>query len=183
MDWLVGGDRRSLAVDRIYDAAAESVAVRGLDRLSVDDIAERVGCSRATVYRYAGGKGAIRDAVLARAIQRIAVSVHESVAELVGVERVVMAIVASLDAIRGDPVSASALSTGAPTADSLNSSLTASPRLAGAASELAGLGPNDRVAAEWIVRVVLSLLYWPAGNRDVEMAMVRRFVAPAFSAE
>jgi len=45
------------AVEQIYDAATEAVADHGLDGLSMEDIAVRAGCSRATVYRRVGGKG------------------------------------------------------------------------------------------------------------------------------
>ena len=60
-------------------------------------------------------------------------------------------------------------------------SLTASPLLAGFASELAGLTDRDPEAAMWVVRVVLSLLYWPVGDSRFERQMLERFVAPAFA--
>ena len=101
-DWLVGGDRRSVASDRIYAAATDLIARDGLDAFDIDALAKRVHCSRATVYRYAGGKAEIRDAVLARVALRIVDSVRETVADLTGPERVVTAItVASeLDPVR-----------------------------------------------------------------------------------
>lgn len=179
MDWLAGGDRNDLAVERIYAAATESVAARGLDRLSIDDIAERAGCSRATIYRHVGGKTAIRDAVLARSIARIGAEVRAAVARLHGAERVVEAILVSLRAVRGDHVAAGLLF-GTPAADQLNRSLHDSPQLTAAAAELAGLDPDDDIAAEWVVRVVLSQLSWPNADEDREARMVRRFVAPAF---
>jgi hypothetical protein len=49
------------------------------------------------------------------------------------------------------------------------------------ATELNGLTDDDTQAAQWIVRVVLSLLYWPIGDWDVERQMVKRFVSPAFA--
>jgi AcrR family transcriptional regulator len=64
-DWLVGGDRRTIAAERIYAAATELIAREGLDALGIDTLAGRVQCSRATIYRYAGGKAEIRDAVRA----------------------------------------------------------------------------------------------------------------------
>ncbi|WP_156095199.1 TetR/AcrR family transcriptional regulator, partial [Nocardia lijiangensis] len=71
-DWLAGGDRRALAVERIHAAAADLIAREGMAGLSIDRVAMRAGCSRATVYRYVGGKGALREAVLAGATARIA---------------------------------------------------------------------------------------------------------------
>jgi AcrR family transcriptional regulator len=175
MDWLAGGDRAELATERIYAAAAESAALRGLDRLSIDDIAARVGCSRATVYRHIGGKRQLRDGVLARSIARIGAEVAAAVDGLDGEERIARAILVSLETIRTDPVAAGLL-TGAP----LGRSLIDSPRLAATATALAGLPVDDTVAPEWVVRVVLALLYWPMPRQDEE-AVVGRFVAAALA--
>jgi len=180
MDWLAGGDRTTLAIEKICAAAADAVAARGLDRLSIEDVADRAGCSRATVYRHVGGKRQLRDAVLGRSIARIGVAVAESVANLDGRERVVRAILSALDIVRSDGV-ASALFADAPKADNLNRTLIDSPRLAAAAAELTGLSADDTIAPDWIVRVVLALLYWPMRDREAEEAVVRRFVAAAAS--
>jgi hypothetical protein len=60
--------------------------------------------------------------------------------------------------------------------------LHSSPALAHLAAELTGITDADSQAAQWIVRLVVSLAYWPAGNSRVERQMLKRFVAPAFSA-
>jgi hypothetical protein len=49
--------------------------------------------------------------------------------------------------------------------------LAGSPPLAGLATELTGLTDRDSQAAQWVVRVVMSLLYWPV------------VVAPAFAVD
>jgi AcrR family transcriptional regulator len=175
MDWLAGGDRTTLAVEKICAAAADAVATRGLDRLSIEDVADRAGCSRATVYRHVGGKRELRDAALARSIARIRAEVAAAVAGLDGEERVARAILVSLETVRTDPVAAGLL-TGAP----VGRSLIDSPRLAATATALAGLPVGDALASEWVVRVVLALLYWPMLPADEEAA-VRRFVAAAFA--
>ena len=59
--------------------------------------------------------------------------------------------------------------------------LTESPIVAGFATDLNGLTEDDTAAAQWIVRVVLSLLYWPIGDGEVERQMLQRFVSPAFA--
>jgi hypothetical protein len=59
--------------------------------------------------------------------------------------------------------------------------LTGSPVLARFATDLAGLTDSDPEAAHWVVRVVLSLMYWPAGDDETERQVVQRFVAPAFT--
>lgn len=179
MDWLAGGDRTELATERIYAAAADSAALHGLDRLNIDEIAVQVGCSRATVYRHVGGKGQLRDGVLARSIAQIGARVAAAVDGLDGEERVARAILVSLNAIRTDAV-ASRLLEMTPGMDGVNRSLIDSPRLAATATALAGLPADDAVAPEWVVRVVLALLYWPMSRQDEE-AVVRRFVAVGFA--
>lgn len=177
-DWLVGGDRRSVAAERIYAAATDLVAKGGVDALDIDVLAKSVHCSRATVYRTVGGKAEIIDAVLARAARRIIDSVREGVRALSGSERVVTAITAALASIRADPLG-QVLITSARGAQ--GSWLTSSALLAGFATDLSGLADRDDEAARWVVRVVLSLMFWPMGDADAERAMLRRFVAPAFS--
>jgi hypothetical protein len=49
------------------------------------------------------------------------------------------------------------------------------------ATDLNGLTDDDTEAAQWIVRIVLSLLYWPVSDADVERQMVKRFISPAFA--
>ena len=86
-DWVVGGDRRAAAADRIYAAATDLALRDGLDAFDIEALAERVHCSRATVYRYAGGKSQIRDAVLMRLAAGVVDTVRSAVADLSGPER------------------------------------------------------------------------------------------------
>jgi hypothetical protein len=58
--------------------------------------------------------------------------------------------------------------------------LTESPIVAGFATDLNGLTDDDTEAAQWIVRIVISLLYWPVDGADTEHRVVERFVLPAF---
>lgn len=136
-------------------------------------------CSRATIYRYAGGKAEIRDAVLTRAAARIIDGVRSAVDKLSGSERVVTAIMLALKLIRSDPLAQLMISS-IRGADALPW-LTASPMLAGFATDLAGLTDGDPQAAQWVVRVVLSLVYWPVEDDHAERQLVQRFVAPAFT--
>ncbi|TPG36421.1 TetR/AcrR family transcriptional regulator [Mycolicibacterium hodleri] len=166
-----GGPSR--VVERILEAATQAVADNGFDGLSMDDIAVRAGCSRATVYRRMGGKEALRDAVLDEAIDRINASVAGSVVDLDGEERLVRAIVASLDTIRTDPVSA-ALLTGPATVGSVSSALIT--QVTDSIALLSGIDVDDGVGCELIARVTLSLLCWPGADSGTELAMIRRYV-------
>src|SRR6476661_588498 len=117
-DWLFDGGRRATATERIYATATELIYRDGMDAFNVDALAAATHCSRATIYRYVGGKKDIREAVLARAATRITEIVRASV---------------------------------------------------------------DAPAARWIVRLVLSLLFWPDTDPHAEHQMLQRFVAPAFA--
>lgn len=178
-DWVVGGDRRAAAADRIYAAATDLVIRQGLDAFDIDTLAAQVHCSRATIYRYAGGKAQIRDAVLMRLSAGIIDTVRSAVEGLSGPERVVTAIAVALEQIRSNPIRRLMLtSSNSPELGELHSS----PMLGHLAAELTGITEADPQAAQWIVRVVVSLAYWPAGNSRVEQQVLRRFVAPAFNA-
>jgi AcrR family transcriptional regulator len=176
-DWLVGGDRRVAAADRIYAAATDLVVRDGLDAFDVDTLAARMHCSRATIYRYAGGKAQIRDAVLTRLAARIIDTVRRSVEGLSGPERIVKAITVALEQIRSDPTRRLMISSMA-TRDL--SDLPSSPVLGRLAADLTGITDDDPQAAQWIVRVVLSLAYWPIGDSRFEQQVLQRFVSPAF---
>src|ERR1700742_1856765 len=91
-DWLFDDGRRAAATERIYAAATDLIVREGPDAFNVDALAALAHCSRATIYRYVGGKKEIREAVLARAAVRIVHTVRESVAGRSGPERVVTAI-------------------------------------------------------------------------------------------
>lgn len=175
-DWLVG-DRRDAAAERIYAAATELIARDGIDAFDIVALQARVHCSRATIYRHVGGKTQIRDAVLAREAERIVESVRTAVQGLSGPERTVTAVEVALDRIRADPLGQALLRPmhGASGVQWIGRS--AMPLAL--AAELAGL-TDDPVAAQWIVRVVLSLLFWPVDDRGTEREMIRRFLAPCW---
>jgi AcrR family transcriptional regulator len=176
-DWLVGGDRRAAASERIYAAATDLITRNGLDAFDIDSLAARVHCSRATIYRHVGGKAEIRDAVLFRAAAQIIDTVRLAVVDLSGSERIVTAITVALGRIRTDPLGRLMLNS---IRAQEMSWLTVSPIVAGLATDLNGLTEDDPAAAQWIVRVVMAMLYWPVDDVEVERQMVQRFVAPAF---
>jgi AcrR family transcriptional regulator len=176
-DWLVGGDRRAVATERIYEIATDLIARRGIAAFDIDALAARAHCSRATIYRHVGGKGEIRDHVLMRVAERIVDTVRRTVEGMTGSERVVTAITVALEQIRSDPLGQSMISRSTVVGQA---DLPASPVMENLAAELTGIAADDPAAARWVVRVVLSLLYLPIGDAELEREMVQRFVAPAF---
>jgi len=178
-DWLVGGNRRAAAAERIYAAATDLIARDGMDGFDIDALASRVHCSRATIYRCAGGKRQIRDAVMERSATRIVDAVRLAVDGLSGAQRIVTAITVALGEIRSDPLGQLMFSTIRGGQD--RTWLTESPIVARLATDLNGLADGDTEAVQWIVRVVLSLLYWPVADAATEQKMVERFISPAFA--
>ena len=53
--------------------------------------------------------------------------------------------------------------------------------MAGFATDLNGLTDDDSQAAQWIIRVVMSMLYWPIGDAEIEREVLQRLVLPAFN--
>lgn len=171
-DWLIG-DRRAEAAERILSAATELIVRHGLEAFDIAALQQKVHCSRATIYRHVGGKNQIREAVLMREAERIIESVRAAVDGLSGDERTITAIVVALDRIRADPLGRTLL-------NSMRRGELAwvgrSPIPPTLATELTGIADDDSHAAQWIVRVVLSLLFWPIEDPATERAMLQRFL-------
>jgi AcrR family transcriptional regulator len=177
-DWIFDGDRSGVARERLYAVAADLIARDGFEAFTVDALAARAHCSRATIYRHVGGKRQLRDAVLARSSARIVDVVRASVKDLTGAERVITAIEVAVTQIRSDPAGQLFVESAAGTRGS--EWLAGSAEVTGLANELAGLSGDDPIAARWIVRLVLSLLFLPDKDAHAERQMLRRYVAPAF---
>jgi AcrR family transcriptional regulator len=177
-DWLFDDGRRTAAVERIYAAATELIYRDGIGAFNVDLLAAQTHCSRATIYRYVGGKKDIREAVLARAGARIVETIRASIEGRTGPDRVLTAIEVAVAEIRAHPAGQLFL-------DSARQGgwnwLTASDAVAAFASELTGIADDDPQAAQWIVRMVMSLLLLPDTDPRAEHRLLQRFVAPAFT--
>lgn len=176
-DWLVGRDRRSEATERIYMAAADLIARLGYDGFTIEALAARVHCSPATIYRQAGGKAAIRDAVVAAQAARIVDTTREAIKDLTGPERVVTATIIALENLRSDPLAQLMRSIhAAPVSDWVISS----PTVTGLAAEMLGPGIDDPLAAQWLIRVFLALWSWPLKDPVAERDLVERFLGPSY---
>ncbi|MBB2992436.1 AcrR family transcriptional regulator [Mycolicibacterium iranicum] len=170
-DWLVG-DRRAEAAERIYAAAIDLIVRDGLDAFDIAALQAVVHCSRATIYRHAGGKNQIRDTVLMREAERIVATVRTAVAGLTGAERATTAVIVALERIRADPMGRVLLNSlrGGELTGIVRSQIPAA-----LAAELTG-ATDDPQAAQWTVRVVLALLFWPVEDPVVEREMLQRFL-------
>lgn len=177
-DWVVGASRREAGSERIYAAALDLIVGDGLDNFDIDTLAARVHCSRATIYRYAGGKKHIRDTVLLRLAADIVDTVRQAVEGLSGTERVVTAVIVALEQIRNGPLRAAMLnSRKAMDMGEMHSSTV----LCQMAADLTGVDEDDPAATQWIVRIVMSFANWPMPDCTLEEETIRRFVGPAFA--
>lgn len=177
-DWLIGRDRHSEAAERIYAAAADLMSRHGYDAFNIDALAATVHCSPATIYRHAGGKAVIRDAVLSRQAERILEAVREAIAGLTGAERIVTATTVALERLRADPLAKIMRSMAALPGEEW---LTDSPIVTRLATEMVGLATPDPLAAQWLIRTFLALWYWPMRDAEAEHLMVQRFLGPPYA--
>jgi AcrR family transcriptional regulator len=174
-DWAFGDDRDAEARERILAAASELVSRNGFEAFSVDVLASTLHCSPATIYRRAGGKAAILEALISRFSERITRSVNEALTGLEGTERVVAAILVGLEHMRAEPLGQLIVGQIRPDQDS--GAVSASPLVTRIAEEMIGHG--DPLAAQWLFRITFSLWYWPLRDKQAEEELVRRFAAPS----
>lgn len=89
----------------VLDAAARCLASHGIAATTLDDIAEEAGVSRATVYRYVGGRDDIVRAVIARESQVVLERLESVVSAATTVEAAIAEVVeTALTAIAASPV-------------------------------------------------------------------------------
>lgn len=98
----LAGSADDPTTDRILDAALASLVAGGLRRCTVEEIAERAGVGRSTIYRRFEGREDIIHAVVARELRRVLDAVTRSISHLEGVqERLVEGFLAGLAAAEG----------------------------------------------------------------------------------
>ncbi|MFA9565381.1 MAG: TetR/AcrR family transcriptional regulator, partial [Acidimicrobiales bacterium] len=71
---------RVTEADAVVDAAARRLASDGIGGTTVDDVAAEAGVSRATVYRYSGGKDEIVRTVIDREAEQVLVRLETVIA-------------------------------------------------------------------------------------------------------
>ncbi len=178
---------------RILDAAAELFATRGIRRCSVEEIAERSGVGRTTVYRRFEHRNQIVEAVLARECQRFFTSIMVSTTGMERLEdQVIEAFLTGLHAaetsilaelVRTQPELLAMFTVdGAPVVDAATSFLVA------AFGPVQGEPERRQVAAvaELLVRLAISLMVtgpgsFPVADDDVSRAALHRLLDPLLS--
>jgi AcrR family transcriptional regulator len=181
VSWL-REERGALAVRRILDAAGRLFAEQGVAATGMGDVARAAGCSRATLYRYFETRDELRAAYVHRAARRIGADVAARVgSEGDRAERLVAAVLAALDRVRGDPTLAAWFTPAdSPLATSMgrSSSVIEAMVTAFLGGEAGGVDDDVAERARWVVRVVLSLLTLPGADEAEERRLLERFLAP-----
>lgn len=170
--WLAD-DRSRLGTERILDAAGELFSARGPGKVSMGDVARAAGCSRATLYRYFSDRRELQLAYVHREARRIGALVTRETASVEGREaRLVAAVSSALRHVRGTPLLAGWFG-----AD--GAAVTADIVATSEVLETLGLGfVDDPLAARWLLRVVVSLLFMPGHDEAEERILLERYVAP-----
>ena len=184
--WL-GESRSAIAAGRILDVAAELFAEHGVDAVNMNQISAAAGCSRATLYRYFPSRAELQMAFVereARALSRRIAARVSDVAE--PAQRTTDAIVAAVEAVRADPVLHSWFRPGsASVAAELGSSSALIKKIVTAFVSDDPTGgsvdpsADEALRAQFIVRMILSLLTTPGTDAAEERAVIERFVTPA----
>lgn len=77
---------------RIVEAALDAFAQFGISKTTLEDIAQRAGCSRATLYRHFPGKQALLRGVVQHEVRRVGAGLDRALADVSDLEDVLAAI-------------------------------------------------------------------------------------------
>jgi AcrR family transcriptional regulator len=190
-------DDADAARERIVDAAEVAMQRWGVARTRIDDIATEAQCGRTTIYRYFGNRDAVIVEVVVRQGRRLLSTMVDRLATLPDTpDKIVEALVLAVDLIRrdqhlswafrpeespsqieglGDALHELATST-------LTLFLRSDPTLRGALRP----GVDPALAAEWMLRIMLSYLTFPGRSGESRQAMrrqLRLLLVPALFTE
>jgi len=180
------GDLRS----RLVAATAELIEQHGPLRVRIDDIAERAGCSRATLYRHAADKDElIREVILARSKVMAGIVAHQIEGITDPTERLAQGMLLFSDALRSETWFKALQSHGGSGAHALArvggglEALTSmiSPLIEALLREYVDAGHlredvNTPDAVEWLIGIQLGLLEpFAAHSREHRLAMLKRY--------
>ncbi|MEW2358065.1 TetR/AcrR family transcriptional regulator [Spirillospora sp. NPDC029432] len=91
--------RRAATRERLFTAAIELIAEHGFAATTVDQIAERAGVAKGTVYYNFGSKAALFTALLEYGVERLATALRDAAAGLPPLEALEAVVGAELDFI------------------------------------------------------------------------------------
>ncbi|HEV7686467.1 MAG TPA: TetR/AcrR family transcriptional regulator [Acidimicrobiia bacterium] len=173
---------------KVVDGALRAIARFGLTKLTVDDVAREAGISRATLYRYFPGRGAVLAAVMQAETERLERGLDEALGEAATLAEALAAVGAfGAQAFAGHEALQHLLATEPGTVLPHLCFAGADSLLGVAAARIAPhlcrfMGPLEaRRTGEWLARIVLSygLAPPPGSAESAVLSVVREFVIPA----
>jgi AcrR family transcriptional regulator len=173
---------------RVVGGALRAIARYGLGKLTVDDVAREAGISRATLYRYFPGRGAVLAAVVESETERLERGLDEALGETTTLAEALAAVAGyGARAFAGHEALQHLLAT-EPGAILPHLCFSGADSLLRVAAERIAphlcrfMGPLEaRRTGEWLARIVLSYgLAPPAGPAEEAVrCVVSEFVIPA----
>jgi len=173
---------------RVVDGALRAIARYGLAKLTVDDVAREAGISRATLYRYFPGRGAVLAAVVQAETERLQRGLDEALTDTTTLAEALAAVAGyGARAFAGHRALQHLLAT-EPGAILPHLCFSGADGLLRVAAERIAphlcrfMGPLEaRRTGEWLARIVLSYgLAPPAGPAEAAvLGVVSEFVIPA----
>ncbi|MDQ1567748.1 MAG: hypothetical protein QOF96_2628 [Actinomycetota bacterium] len=173
---------------KVVDGALRAIARFGLTKLTVDDVAREAGISRATLYRYFPGRGAVLAAVVQAETERLERGLDEALGEATTLAEALAAVGGfGARAFAGHEALQHLLATEPGTVLPHLCFAGADSLLGVAAGRIAPhlcrfMGPLEaRRTGEWLARIVLSygLAPSPGPTEAAVLSVVREFVIPA----
>ncbi|GAA1460483.1 TetR/AcrR family transcriptional regulator [Williamsia maris] len=176
-DWL-RDERSSAARDKLLTIAEELFFRQGVAGVTMRQIADAAGCSRATLYRYFPGRADLHLAYIDRSTRVIARTIEDTTGEIDDpADRLTAAVVVAVAGVRTNPA---LMAWFAPDSAATTGALAMSSEMIAAVTsrfvELLG-GSGDARDVEWVVRIVVSFLIVPVPESDMEH-LVRRYLVP-----
>lgn len=188
---LTSGAASDEVDDLVLDATLDLLTTVGLRRWSIDDVADRAGVGRTTVYRRFDGRDRLVHAALARELRRFFLTIAERVATVPpGVDRVVEGVLVGLELAPGSVLLQ--LTERDPAAFTPLLTTGAGPLVAAARDLLVGLAVAEdpdvdpaaaTLVAEALVRLAMSFVVTPESAFSLDdperaRAALRSLVAP-----
>ncbi|SNR42370.1 transcriptional regulator, TetR family [Haloechinothrix alba] len=173
-------ERTELAAERILDAAEQVFAERGVAATEMSHIATAAGCSRATLYRYFDGRHEVRVAFMHRQTRRLAHRIAEQVSAITDpAPRLAEAIRGALREVRDTPALAAWFTH--PDSGVTGELAGSSPVIQSLCAAFFGdpTDPANQDRANWLLRIIISLLSNPGRDEAEERRMIERFAVPA----
>jgi AcrR family transcriptional regulator len=178
-------DDADAARERIVDAAEAAIQRWGVARTRIDDIAAEAHCGRTTIYRYFGNRDNVIIEVVVRQARRLLATLVERLTTLPDTpDKIVEALALAVELVRRDqhlswafkpddspsPVEGMAEALHSLATSTWITFLRSDPTLK------AALRPDvdSAMAAEWMLRIMLSYLTFPGRSGASRQAMRRQ---------